>query len=187
MKLRHQGIILGEDSRKMSKSRGNVVNPDDVVTRVRRRCDAAVRDVHGAAGGDEALEHARCGRGVPVPEPRLAAVSSMMRGASIRGCTAVSRRPDLERVYPCHGQEGGRGYRGAPLQHGDRPADDLCERGDEERAPAARSCWSRSSSCSRRLHRTSRKNSGRNSDTRQVLTHEPWPSYDPAKIRQRDG
>jgi leucyl-tRNA synthetase len=30
-KLRHQGIILGEDSRKMSKSRGNVINPDDVV------------------------------------------------------------------------------------------------------------------------------------------------------------
>jgi leucyl-tRNA synthetase len=32
MKLRHQGIILGEDSRKMSKSRGNVVNPDDIVS-----------------------------------------------------------------------------------------------------------------------------------------------------------
>jgi len=32
-KLRHQGIILGEDSRKMSKSRGNVVNPDDVIAR----------------------------------------------------------------------------------------------------------------------------------------------------------
>ena len=31
MKLRHQGIILGEDSKKMSKSRGNVVNPDEVV------------------------------------------------------------------------------------------------------------------------------------------------------------
>ena len=30
-KLRHQGIILGEDSRKMSKSKGNVVNPDEVV------------------------------------------------------------------------------------------------------------------------------------------------------------
>jgi leucyl-tRNA synthetase len=29
--LKHQGTILGEDSRKMSKSRGNVVNPDDVV------------------------------------------------------------------------------------------------------------------------------------------------------------
>ncbi len=30
-KLVHQGLILGEDSQKMSKSRGNVVNPDDVI------------------------------------------------------------------------------------------------------------------------------------------------------------
>ena len=30
-KLVHQGLILGEDGEKMSKSRGNVVNPDDVV------------------------------------------------------------------------------------------------------------------------------------------------------------
>ncbi len=30
-KLINQGIILGEDGQKMSKSRGNVVNPDDVV------------------------------------------------------------------------------------------------------------------------------------------------------------
>jgi len=31
MKLVHQGMILGEDGEKMSKSRGNVVNPDDIV------------------------------------------------------------------------------------------------------------------------------------------------------------
>lgn len=31
LKLRNQGLILGEDGQKMSKSRGNVVNPDDVV------------------------------------------------------------------------------------------------------------------------------------------------------------
>lgn len=31
-KLVHQGMILGSDGEKMSKSRGNVVNPDDVVT-----------------------------------------------------------------------------------------------------------------------------------------------------------
>jgi leucyl-tRNA synthetase len=31
--LRNQGIILGEDSEKMSKSRGNVISPDDLVRR----------------------------------------------------------------------------------------------------------------------------------------------------------
>ncbi len=31
MKMRHQGMILGPDNRKMSKSKGNVINPDDVV------------------------------------------------------------------------------------------------------------------------------------------------------------
>jgi leucyl-tRNA synthetase len=31
MQLRNQGMILGEDGEKMSKSRGNVINPDDVV------------------------------------------------------------------------------------------------------------------------------------------------------------
>ena len=31
LKLRHQGMILGEDGEKMSKSRGNVINPDDVI------------------------------------------------------------------------------------------------------------------------------------------------------------
>ena len=30
-KLYNQGMILGENNEKMSKSRGNVVNPDDVV------------------------------------------------------------------------------------------------------------------------------------------------------------
>ncbi|HBL39400.1 TPA: leucine--tRNA ligase [Candidatus Uhrbacteria bacterium] len=31
LKLRNQGMILGPDGQKMSKSRGNVINPDDVV------------------------------------------------------------------------------------------------------------------------------------------------------------
>jgi len=30
-KLRHQGMILGEDGNKMSKSKGNVINPDEIV------------------------------------------------------------------------------------------------------------------------------------------------------------
>jgi leucyl-tRNA synthetase len=36
MRLVNQGMILGEDNQKMSKSRGNVINPDDVV----RECGA---------------------------------------------------------------------------------------------------------------------------------------------------
>ncbi|NPV01150.1 MAG: leucine--tRNA ligase [Brevinematales bacterium] len=32
IKLRNQGIILGEDGQKMSKSRGNVINPDDIIS-----------------------------------------------------------------------------------------------------------------------------------------------------------
>jgi len=31
LKLRHQGIILAEDGNKMSKSKGNIINPDDVI------------------------------------------------------------------------------------------------------------------------------------------------------------
>jgi leucyl-tRNA synthetase len=33
MKLVHQGIVLGEDNQKMSKSRGNIVNPDEMIDR----------------------------------------------------------------------------------------------------------------------------------------------------------
>jgi leucyl-tRNA synthetase len=34
LRLYNQGVILGEDHEKMSKSRGNVVNPDDVVSQM---------------------------------------------------------------------------------------------------------------------------------------------------------
>ncbi len=54
-KLVNQGIILGEDNRKMSKAWGNVVNPDDVIAEYGARCAAPLRDVHGAARADETV------------------------------------------------------------------------------------------------------------------------------------
>ena len=38
LKLRHQGMILAEDGRKMSKSLGNVINPDDIIERFGADC-----------------------------------------------------------------------------------------------------------------------------------------------------
>ena len=71
-KLVNQGMILGENSEKMSKSRGNVVNPDEVVRGIRGRLPAAVRDVHGPAGGRQAVEHGRRQRRARLSGPRVA-------------------------------------------------------------------------------------------------------------------
>ena len=39
-------MILGENGEKMSKSRGNVVNPDDIVNEYGADTHASVRNVH---------------------------------------------------------------------------------------------------------------------------------------------
>jgi hypothetical protein len=92
-KLVNQGLILGEDGQKMSKSRGNVVNPDDVV-RIRRRRAAPLRNVHGPARTGETLaDEGRRGR-FPLPRPRLA---RRLRGTTGR---LVIRFPRRSRTSP---------------------------------------------------------------------------------------
>ena len=43
--LRNQGMVLGEDGEKMSKSRGNVVAPDELVAEYRCRYRPRIPDV----------------------------------------------------------------------------------------------------------------------------------------------
>ena len=61
LRLFNQGIILGPDGEQMSKSRGNVVAPDEWVEQIRRRHRARLSDVHRPVG---------CGRAVELPGHR---------------------------------------------------------------------------------------------------------------------
>ena len=54
-KLFNQGQILGLDGERMSKSRGNVQDPDELVAAPRRRRRAPVPDVHGPVGPGRAV------------------------------------------------------------------------------------------------------------------------------------
>ena len=70
-RLFNQGQILGLDGERMSKSRGNVVDPGRPGRALRRGHDPPVPDVHGALGPGRPVEPDRHRRRAPVPEPGL--------------------------------------------------------------------------------------------------------------------
>jgi len=72
-KLVNQGLILGEDGQKMAKSRGNVVNPDEIVKNTGLMRFGSMRCSWPARDGETVEHPGRVGR-VQVPRPRLAAV-----------------------------------------------------------------------------------------------------------------
>ena len=73
-KLVNQGMILGEDNQKMSKSRGNVIPVDEPVRGSRHGCVAPLRNVHGPARNGQTVEHQGRRRRLSFPRPRLAHV-----------------------------------------------------------------------------------------------------------------
>ncbi len=70
-RLFNQGQILGADGERMSKSRGNVQDPDELVARYGADIDPAVPDVHGPVGPGRPVEPDRHRRRAPLPEPGL--------------------------------------------------------------------------------------------------------------------
>ena len=115
-KLVHQGMILGENNEKMSKSRGNVVNPDDVVRELRRRRAPPLRDVHGP------LEQVKPWQtsGIEGVRRFLDRVVDAGHGPDL----GDAHRPSDAAARPQDDSQGDARHRGAALQHGDQRDDD---------------------------------------------------------------
>ena len=131
-RLVNQGIILGEDNRKMSKSRGNIVNPDDVIERLRRRRVSLLRNVHGPARANETVEHARRRRRVAISRAGLAIDDGRKPGRrmGIVGSAFKTIDPDKGQTKdsPRHDQESHRRHRVTFFQHRDFADDGFRER-----------------------------------------------------------
>ena len=71
LRLFNQGQILGADGERMTKSRGNVQDPDELVDKLRRGHGSPVPDVHGPVGPGRPLESEGHRGRPPLPAPGL--------------------------------------------------------------------------------------------------------------------
>ena len=69
-RLLTQGMVL-KDGNVMSKSKGNVVDPDDMIREVRRRQPAALRDVRRAAREGSGVDRRRASRAASASSARV--------------------------------------------------------------------------------------------------------------------
>ena len=132
-RLVNQGLILGEDGQKMSKSRGNVVNPDEVIGEFGADAPAALRDVHGAAGTGQTLEHGGRAGGGALPGAGVAAGHGRKPGRPLdleRRRAGRRTNPFAATRRPRRDQKGDGRYRIAQLQHSDFGHDGLHQRID---------------------------------------------------------
>ena len=97
LRLFNQGIILGPDGEKMSKSRGNVVNPDDYVAQLRGRHGARLSDVHRPVGPGRPVGPERHRRRQPLPVSASGASSPMKPTRSQDGDANADELRALER------------------------------------------------------------------------------------------
>ena len=87
-----QGMVL-KDGDVMSKSKGNVVDPDTMIEQGRRRRAAAVCDVRGAAGEGSRVDRQRPGRQLPLARAclahRAAVAAAVLAAAAPRSSVAA--------------------------------------------------------------------------------------------------
>ena len=173
-RFRAHGMIMREGA-KMSKSRGNVVNPDQYIERVGRRRVPHVPDVPRPVRGGRRL-----------PRPEHLGREALPRPALWRRCTtrdATARRdPAVHAQAAPDDQEGRRGHPASELQHGDRGDD-----GVHERAARAASARRTATRCEplvqlvapvRAAHRRGAVGAARR--RRASVFDSGWPSFDAA-------
>ena len=135
-KLVHQGMILGEDNQKMSKRRGNVVNPDDMIDEYGAD---ALRLYEMFMGPLEAMKP-WSSKGVEGISRfldrvwRLFVERGRLAGRDGRRAVEGRRCASLHQTIA----QGHRGRRGAQVQHGDLADDGVRERDHEAAGTAAR-------------------------------------------------
>ena len=130
-------VRIDARAHKMSKSRGNVITPDDGRRGIWRGQPAALRDVHGAARGGQALEHEGGRGGLPIPRPCLADDRRRRGRGGPAGPSGPGRRA-VARAGEDRRQDGRRRDRrpgGDAVQHGDQPADGVHQRLHGPRRP----------------------------------------------------
>ena len=116
-KMRHIGLIMGTDGQKMSKSKGNVVNPDEIVAEFSADAmrmylmflgpfyEATPWDAKGILGVERFLKRfwKYC--------------NDVLEGESIHARHAMHGKAFRARRAPSHDQESGGGHRGVQVQH----------------------------------------------------------------------
>ena len=129
-RLVNQGMILGEDNQKMSKSRGNVISPDEIIEEYGAD---SLRLYEMFMGPLEATKPWSMS-GVEGVYRFLARVWRLAMTENQEGVWDLSQNlseiepgPATEQSHSCHHQEGNRRYRGSRFQHRYFADDDLCQ------------------------------------------------------------
>ena len=96
-RLFNQGVILGEDQEKMSKSQGNVVNPDDLIAQYGADCIRAYFDVSESVGTGGGPGIHRVWEGIPRFLNRVWRIV-VENGALAKGDATQEAQDDLRRL-----------------------------------------------------------------------------------------